>query len=720
MNTFPGADERVAHLDIAPTLAVTPWLDRWVRFEARDRVRVFTGKVELGQGILTAIAQIAAEELDVAYECIDVEAVDTDFSPNEGSTSGSRSIQEGGESMRQACAEVRSLMLTQAARLLEARIEDLVVDHGVIRVRGTDRRLSYWEMAPQVDLHQLAQGQARPKPKSLHRVVGQPMPRKDLLDKLLGRGFLHDLKLPGMLHARVVRPPAVKARLIDCDLTPVMAIKGVVQVVRDGSFLAVVAEREEQAVKAWRRMTQIAQWQVTPALPDMHDMAGFLTQAAHVKEVLHEPQVVPASERSSPALKARYSRPYVSHGSIGPSCGLAWWREGRLEVWSHSQSMHALRDEMAKLLDMPAEWIVARHGQGAGCYGHNGADDAAFDAALIARALPGRPIRVQWMREDEFAWEPQGPAMVVDLQANVNDQGRIEGWSQSIWGNRHIGRPGRRPEPGLLAAWHQGAGTEMMPPVDMAIALGGGSQRNAVPYYDLPDMQVLNHAVTEVPIRVSALRALGAYLNVFAIESFMDELAHHSGQDPFDFRLRHLSDERARAVIERAREHAQWHGGWRPNPVDDGQRGVGLAFARYKNMGCYAAVMADVELAESVRVKRVLAVIDCGEVVNPDGVRNQIEGGIIQVISWALKEQLRFDRERITSIDWETYPILRFSETPEVEVVLMARDDQPWLGVGEGVTGPTAAALANAIHNALGVRVRDLPLTPERIVQSMP
>jgi nicotinate dehydrogenase subunit B len=720
MNTFPGADERVAHLALPPTLAVTPWLDRWVRFEAGQRLRVFTGKVELGQGILSALAQIAAEELEVDYHRIEVEAVDTDFSPNEGSTSGSRSIQEGGESMRQACAEVRWLMLMHASHQLEVPIEDLEVQDGVVRIRGTDRCLSYWDMAPAVDLHQLAQGQVRPKPKATHRVVGQSMPRKDLLNKLMGRGFLHDLKLPGMLHARVVRPPAVKARLIDCDTTSVMAIKGVVQVVRDGGFLAVVAEREEQAVKAWHHLSRCARWQVTPSLPDMHDLPGFLTQAAHEQEVLHAPEIEPVPATAVTACKARYTRPYVSHASIGPSCGLAWWRDGRLEVWSHSQSLHALRDEMAKLLNWPADQIVVRHGQGAGCYGHNGADDAAFDAALIARALPGCPVRVQWMREDEFAWEPQGPAMTVDLQAGVDAQGRILGWSQSIWGNRHIGRPGRRPEPGLLAAWHTGQGSAMMPPVDMALELGGGSQRNAVPYYDFPDMQVLNHAVTDVPIRVSALRALGAYLNVFAIESFMDELAQLAGQDPFEFRLRHLSDQRARAVIERAREHAQREWGWRSHSTGDGQRGIGLGFARYKNIGCYAAVLSEIELSQTVQVRRVLAVIDCGEVVNPDGVRNQIEGGIIQVISWALKEQVCFDRERITSIDWESYPILRLSETPEIEVELMARDNQPWLGVGEGVTGPTAASLANAIHHALGVRVRDLPLTPERIVQAMP
>jgi len=718
MNTFPSADERVAHLDIAPTLAASPWLDLWVRFEPGERVRLFTGKVELGQGILSAIAQIGAEELDVAYEQVDVEAVDTDFSPNEGSTSGSRSIQEGGEATRQACAQVRQIMLQHAAKKLEVQIDDLEVKEGFIHVRGTDIGVSYWQLAYEVDLHQLVQVKAPTKDRQHHRLVGQPLPRKDLRDKLMGGGFLHDLTLPGMLHARVVRPPAVKARLRVCNDIKVLALPGVLKVIRDGSFLAVVAQREEQAVKAWRQLSIDTQWDIYESLPDMDALTEFLTEAPHQQELLHDS---PANRTDAVSISARYTRPYLSHASIGPSCGLAWWHEERLQVWSHCQSLFALRDEIAKLLALPREQIVARHGQGAGCYGHNGADDVAYDAALIARAMPGHPIRVQWMREDEFAWEPQGPAMVIDLEGAVDAEGQIVQWSQSIWGNRHIQRPGRRPEPGFLAAWHQGEGREMMPPVDMAMELGGGSQRNAVPYYDLPGMRVLNHAVTEVPIRVSALRALGAYLNVFAIESFMDELAHQSQQDPVRFRLRHLSDPRARAVIEQASAYAQQHWGWAPeHAIGDGQRGVGLGFARYKNVGCYAAVFAEVELQEVVQVKRVLAVIDCGEIVNPDGVRNQIEGGVIQVVSWILKEQVTFDRQRITSTDWESYPILRFSEVPLVEVLLMPQPNQPWLGVGEGVTGPTAAAVANAIHHAMGVRVRDLPLTAQRVVQAMP
>ena len=711
--SIPSMDPRFINSGLPPTLAANPMLDTWVRFEPDNTVTLFTGKVELGQGILSAVAQIAAEELDIAYERVRMQPVDTAFSPNEGSTTGSRSIQEGGEAMRQVCAEIRHLFLQQAAQALEAHPSDLIIEDGVIRIAGTDRQTSYWSLAPRVDMHHQATGKISPKAPADFKLVGQSLPRKDLQAKIRGGSFLQDIRLPGMLHGRIVRPPSLGARLISLDDQKAQALPGVVKIVRDGSFLGVIAQREEQAIAAMHRLAADCRWEETAALPDMHDLPRYLQSQPADEEVLHDTQgvVSPGVTQHS----AIFSRPYLSHASIGPSCSLAHWHDDVLEVWSHSQAIHPLRDELVKLFQLPPERVVVRHAEGSGCYGHNGADDAGLDAALLARAMPGHPIRVQWMREDEFAWEPQGPAMAVKLQASLDANGQIAQWEEHIWGNRHVQRPGRRPEPGLLAAWHLGEGCDMMPPVDMPLHLGGGSQRNAIPYYDLPQMRVVNHAVTTVPIRVSALRALGAYVNVFAIECFMDELAHASGQDPVSFRLRHLSDPRARAVIENAVRCF----GWQPGSAGEAGRGIGMGFARYKNIGNYAAVIAEVELTEQVRVKRLVASVDCGCIVKPDGVRKQIEGGLIQVTSWTLKEQVQFDRTRITSCDWETYPILRFSELPCIEVDLISRPQEPSLGVGEGVTGPAAAAIGNAVFNALGVRVRDLPLTPDKIIQAM-
>lgn len=688
-------------------------LRKWIDFDEAGIVRMRTGKVELGQGIVTAIAQIAAEELDVAFGRIRPIALDTRASPSEGSTTGSRSIQEGGSGMRLACAEIRSLFLHAASRRLGVPVDSITVEDGTFRARDTDAKCSYWQLAADVDLDQPGHGVAAPKEPRSFKVVGQPVPRLDIEAKLRGGSFLQDIELPGMLHGRIVRPRSQWARLESIDESHARAMPGVREVVRKGSFVGVIAEREDQAIRAMQRLARDCRWEEPARLPDEHALPAWLREQAAEREVLCDDPQEPAPRGRE--LSATFTRPYIAHASIAPSCALGWWREGHVEFWSHSQSVFELRNEIARVLGLPAEKVVAHHAEGAGCYGQNGADDAALDALLLARAVPGAPVRVQWMREDEFAWEPLGPAMLVKLAASVSPEGRVERWHEEIFGNRHIGRPGRLARPALLAGWHMDdVGDERPLPVDMPLHMGGGSQRNAVPSYDFP-RHVVNNAVLDTPLRVSALRALGAHLNVYAIESFMDELAHEAGVDPVEFRLRHLQDERSRAVVEAVARRA----GWTPGRGGDGSRGTGIAFSRYKNIGTYAAVVAEIELGDRLRVKRIVAAVDCGCIVNPDGLRNQCEGGVIQAVSWALKEQMRFDRVGITSLDWEQYPILRFSEVPEIDIELIDRREEPSIGAGEGLTGPTGAAIANAVFNAIGVRVRDLPLTFDRIAAAI-
>ena len=698
---------------LPPTLAANPRLDQWVTINGDGTVAVRTGKVEIGQGIVSAMAQIAAEELDVAYSRIRMVPADTVISPNEGSTSGSRSVEEGGGALRQACAEVRDLLMQAAARKLGASLESLAVEDGTVRARGSGATTTYWQLAPEVDLARDATGQVRPKAREDLRLVGKAVPRLDIPAKLAGAAFLHDLELPEMLHGRVVRPPSYRAKLVSLDDARVREMDGVRAVVRKGRFIGVVAQREEQAIRAMTALARAARWEEPEDGPGDATIHEFLLANATEEEVLREKPG--ANPPSGKAVAATYTRPYIAHASLAPSCAIARWRGGKLEIWSHSQAIYSLRDELAKILGIAAGDVQVRHAEGAGCYGHNGADDAALDAALLARAVEGRPVRVQWMREDEFGWEPFGPAMVVRLEGALDADGRVAAWRQDIYGNRHLTRPGRHPNPGLLAAWHLDRGFEPPPAIDMPIAMGGGSQRNALPYYDFAGERVVNHIVKAMPLRVSTLRALGAYLNVFAIESFVDELAHAAGADPVAFRLKHLTDERARAVIRAAADKA----GWKPGAKGDGAHGRGIGFARYKNIGDWVAVVAEVAVAEAVRVTRVVAAVDCGRVVNPDGVANQAEGGVIQAVSWTLKEQVRFERARVTSRNWDDYPILRFDEAPPVEVVLIDRPDEPSVGVGEGMMGPTAAAIGNAVFNALGVRVRDLPLTAERVAAAI-
>jgi CO/xanthine dehydrogenase Mo-binding subunit len=397
---------------------------------------------------------------------------------------------------------------------------------------------------------------------------------------------------------------------------------------------------------------------------------------------------------------------------MAPSCAIAQWTgTDKVHVWSHCQGVYNLRTDLALACALPPENIVVEHVEGAGCYGHNGADDVGFDAVLLARAVSGRPVRVQWSRADELAWSPVGAAMAVEIEADLDAQGEIVGWRGDVWSNGHVSRSGRSAIPTVFAATQIAKPFERFIAVNPPMANGGGAERNAVPLYDFASMRITCHRLLTMPIRTSALRTLGAFANVFAIESFMDELAAERGEDPLAFRLRHLKDPRARAVLEAAAKRAGWST-WRKR---DGA-GHGIGFGRYKNFGAYCAVVAEVEGEADIRVRRLVVAVDVGEVINPDGVANQMEGGAIQATSWTLKEAVRFDRTRITSDTWETYPILRFSEVPAVEVEILNRPEERSLGAGEAAHSPTAAAIGNAVFHALGVRVRDLPITRERII----
>ena len=694
------------------SLAANPLLERWLRISREGTVTVFPGKVEIGQGILTAIAQVAADELDVALERIRLEPADTRHSPNEGFTGGSRSVEEGVTAVAYAAAEAREILLERGARELGVSLEQLTVSDGVITARSGGS-VSYWDLADDNLLRRDASAQVALKPESERRYVGVSLPRRDILRKITGApAYVQDLELPGMVYGRVVRPPTYSARLAVLDDGEVRTSPGVIAVVRDGSFVGVVAEREEQAVRAARRLAQLAQWHDVPSLPAGMTPAQYLQAQPAQPEVISEKSAAAAAPRTE--LAATYTRPFIAHASMAPSCAVASFHGGNYQVWSHTQGIYPLRHELAHVLGVEENSVTVVHAEGAGCYGHNGADDVALDAALLARAVPGKPVHVQWMREDEFAWEPYGSAMAMHARAALDERGNIVDWNFDVWSYPHLARPGGRDGVNLVAAWHLERPFAPATPSDPPLP-PGGSHRNAIPLYDFPNQRVTNHLVTKSPLRVSALRALGAHANVFAIESFMDELAAVAGADPVEFRLRHLRDARARAVIEQVAQAC----GWEQDKRSDGTRGRGIGFARYKSRGCYVAVVAEVEMETAVRVACAWAAVDVGLAINPDGVINQIEGGIIQSVSMTMREQVAYDRERITTRNWDDYPILKFSEAPTVQVVLLNRPDQPSLGVGEGATGPTAAAIANAVYAALGARVRDMPLTRERVIAAL-
>lgn len=698
-------------MSLPPDLAANPRLSTWVEVTADGTVTVRVGKVELGQGIVTALAQIAAEELDVDVADVRMEPAGTAAGPDEGFTAGSLSIMTSGAALRQACAEVRALFVAAAAAELGVEPADVAVHDGAFHAHG--RELTYGALAARVDLGRDATGDAEPKGADLLRLVGTDVARLDLPDKVTGRPrFVHDLRLPAQLYGRVVRPPSPAATLVDLDSEAVEARTGVRAVVRDGSFLGVVADDEHSADEAAEALRGSARWKTEPTLPDETDVAGFLRGAPADDGVLEETGT-PEPGRVTRTLNARYGKQFLAHASMAPSCGVARWDGDTVTVWTHSQGVHPLRRAIASVLGMSADAVTVRHVEGAGCYGHNGADDAAFDAVLLARAVPGRPVLLRWSRADELSWSPFGSAMSMDVEAGVDASGDVVTWSYELWSHGFTSRPGYAGNPGLLAARHLEHAVEPAPPADPPLP-NGGSTRNAIPGYAFPHRSIRAHRVLRTPLRTSAMRSLGAYGNVFAIESFLDELAAAAGRDPLEYRLAQLADPRGRAVLEAAADLA----GWATRGSDDAV-GHGIGYARYKGQSAYCAVVAEVEAVSEVRVRRLTVAVDVGRVVNPDGVRNQVEGGAVQATSWTLKERVRFDGERVTSTDWESYPILRFSEVPQVDVRVVSRPDEPSLGVGECVQGPTAGAIGNAVADALGVRVRDLPITPERVVTAI-
>ena len=692
-------------------LVDNPRLEQWIGFEQPGRVRVATGKVELGQGILTAIVQIAAEELDVDVSRIAIVSGDTLASPHEGVTAGSLSIQNSGGSVRLVGAEVRAMMLAAAADRLGCPTAVLDVVDGVIRRDGAPTGLDYWLLAPSLDLSRVATGSVPVKPATAHRVIGTSLPRVDLPTKILARGaaFVHDQPAARM-HARPLRQPWPDATLQGPSQTDMMTLVAPgVRVVQLGDFIAVVAATERAATAAADKLAPRLRWTGGKPIADDTANPGWVaTQPAT------DTADVRGSAPSGPTMTVsrRYTKPFIAHASIAPSCSLAHFDGSRLTVWTHSQGVVPLRGSLSRALKIAPEHIHVIHVAGAGCYGHNGADDVACDAAVIAMQMPGETVRVQWSRADELSCAPFGSAMVVRIDADVTLAGKLASWTTHIWSGPHALRPGANGGVNLLAADAMPNPPPRPMPQELPESVGASATRNAWLLYDVPHQALHNHVVADVGPRTSSMRGLGAFANVFAIECFIDEQAADAGIDPVAYRLAMMSDPRARAVIERAAAMANWQAG---HALGSG-RGRGFAYSRYKNRAGYLALVVDVSVDVEVRLDRIWCAADAGLAINPDGIRNQIEGGIIQAASWTLKEQISFADGRVATRSWADYPILRFSEVPEIAIDVLARPDDPPLGMGEVAQGPTGAAIGNAVAAALGVRIYDLPLTRERLM----
>jgi len=670
-------------------------------------VTCYSGKVDLGQGLRIALRQMVAEELGVGVERIELIEGDTALTPDQGSTAGSTGIQRGGVQLRQAAATARAALLTMASEKLGKPVAELEVVDGVVRPIAGGAGVGYGELVGDKRFGLALDPKAPLRDPQGYRVVGQSLPRPDLPDKLSGRHeYVHDVVVPGMLHARVVRPPAPGAQVVSIDEASIADIAGA-GVVRRGSFVGVVAPQEWDAVRAARALK--VEWTQAPALAGHEGVETWMRAGPFVatETLVRKGDAARALSDAAATPPARYYWPMQTHGSIGPSCAVADVRADRATIWSASQSTHRYRPLFARVLGLPPERVRLIYKDGAGCYGMNGHDDAAADAALLSQ-LVGHPVRVQWMRADEHGWDPKGPPQLLEITGRTGPDASIAAWRTTMWLPRATANLPNIP---LLAP--QDAGIEQA----MGLSTGLISQ-NGDPPYAAANVDVTVNWLKDAPLRPSNLRAPGKVANVFAVESFTDELASAAGVDPLEFRLRKLDDPRGIEVLRRTAALF----GWTPRASGAARaftgRGSGLAYSHYKHNETYVAMAMEVEVdraSGAIRVLRVVCAHDCGLVINPDGVKAQVEGNILQTLSRTLFEEVAFDRGGVTSRDWASYPILRFADAPDIRIDIVDRPTEPPLGAGEAACVCVPGALANAVYDAVGVRLRTVPLVPARV-----
>lgn len=689
-------------------------VDAWLGIGADGRVTVYTGKVDLGTGTRTALAQLVAEELDVDFNAIDMVMGDTLLTLDQGQTAGSLTISNGGAPLRQAAASARQALLASAATRLSANVADLTVAQGVVSVRGTGQQVSYGALVQGKPLDVKLDPKVALKSPGLHTVVGKSIPRVDIPAKVTGQfTFIHDFKLPGMLHARVVRPPAPGATLVSLNESSVRKIPGFVKVVRKQDFVAVVCKSEWASVKAAKLLD--AEWTTAATLPIKGELYDYWRKLPVAKDeaVVKTGDAVAALATASKRIKATYDFAPHTHGSIGPSCAVADFRDGSCTVWSASQATHSLQSELSGVLGVPKANVRLVYLDGAGCYGRNGHEDCSGDAALVSQ-LAGAPVRVQWMRADEHVWDPKSPPTLVDMEGGLDAQGLPVAWRSEFFLTQARGTLDEFP---LLAAVLSG--------VKRTGHYTGNIQRNSDVLYQFPNIKTEVHRLVDNAFRTSHLRTPGRMQNTFANESFFDEMAAAAGADPLQWRVNYLKEPRARAVLEDVARLSGWQTRASPqagaaNAGGSGMaRGRGVSFVKYDNERTFVALVAQVEVdrrSGQIRVTDVWCSHDCGQIINPDGARNQIEGGIVQTISRTLLEELQFDRSRFTSADWASYPILRFTGVPRIHISLINRPEQPAWGAGEMAPTVVPSAISNAVFDATGLRLRSVPFLPEKVL----
>ncbi len=692
-------------------------VDAFLAIDVRGRVTVYSGKVDMGTGVRTALAQIAADELDVPFNTVRIVEGDTALTPDQGKTWGSLTIQAGGLQIRNAAATARAALLEQAARRLRVQPDVLTVSDGVIR--AGDRRVSYGELIGG-RMFSLKLDPAKPakfKDPKDYKIVGKPIQRVDIPAKVRGRfTYINNLRVRGMLHGRVIRPPSVGAKLESVDESSIKNIAGIERLVREGNFLGVVAQTEWAAIKAARELK--ASWSKWEGLPEQaklfeHVRASKVFRDETTGNVGNTAEAM--GKEGVKKVAATYDFAIHTHGSQSPSCAVAEFRDGKLMSWSASQATHDLRKQLAEMFSMPVEDVRCIYLEGSGCYGRNGHEDAAADAAVLAKAV-GRPVRVQWSRADEHGWDPKGPPTLIDLRAALDGAGNVTAWESEFFIPQQTDKSFMVP---LIPATLAGL------PAKPDIAPGNIFQNSNIPY-KFANIKAVCRRLETTPFRPSWIRAPGRMQNTYANECFLDELAAATNVDPIEFRLKYIdpADKRGIETLNRVAALAKWQK--RPSPQQNASgnvvKGRGVSYVKYELTRTYVAVVAEVEVdraAGVIKVPKVYLAHDCGQIINPDGLRNQLDGNVIQMVSRTLIEELKFDRSHVTSLDWESYPVIKFPDVPEIVIDLIDRPESPPWGAGEPAAAVVPSAISNAVFDATGVRLRSVPYTPDKVKAAM-
>ncbi|WP_342050499.1 MULTISPECIES: xanthine dehydrogenase family protein molybdopterin-binding subunit [unclassified Cupriavidus] len=716
----PALAQSVSAVDAAGQTVTRPSaakgdVDAWLAIAPNGRVTVFSGKVDLGTGARTALAQMVAEELDVAFTQVDLVMGDTLLTLDQGQTAGSLTIQDGGGTLRRAAASARRALVSRAAAQWEVEPATLTVRDGVIATPDNAHRIGYGELLAGKPIEVALDPKVPLKDPAKHALVGKSVARVDIPGKVTGQfTYMQDFRVPGMLHARVIRPAGPGAKLVSVDESSVAGMTGV-RVVRKQDFLAVLSPTEWGAIKAARTLK--VQWDDPPHFPEQADLYRYwrALPVASVETPANKGDAAGALATASKRVEATYEFPPNTHGSIGPACAVADFRDGQCTIWSAAQSTHSLQGEIALTLGVDKAKVRLIYLDGAGCYGRNGHEDCSADAALVSQ-LAGAPVRVQWMRADEHGWDPKSPPTVIDLKGGLDAQKRPVAWQSEFYAAAQKGSIAEFP---LLATVTSG--------IKRPAYVTGNISKNADILYTLPNVSTKVNRMTDSAFRTAHLRSPGRLQNAFANEAFFDELAMAAGADPLQWRLDYLPDPRARAVLEDVARLSNWNVRTskairRKGDPRDVVRGRGLAFVRYDNDRTYVATVLELAVNRKtgqIRVTDIWCSHDCGQIINPDGTRNQIEGGIIQTVSRVLMEELKFDRQKITSVDWNTYPILRFPDVPNIHISLIDRPEAPPWGAGEMAPATIPAAISNAVFAATGARLRSVPFLPEKTLAAM-